>query len=254
MPNLAGAPIATWLILAVAGFVAAFINTLAGGGPLITLGVMVLLGMDAKTANITSTVALFPGQILTGWAGRQYAKPIGGMTIPTWLIATTFGGALGGALIAVTPSTSFKAQVPWLVAFATCVYAWRAFSISPANRASFLPSFWAAPVLFILALYGGYFGGGNSFLVLALLSALGLGAREAGGIKNLWVALINAAAVVIFLIGGKPDVVAGSAIAIGGIAGGVLGGKWLAMINEKALRFVVIGIGACLTIWLLTAS
>jgi uncharacterized protein len=252
--ELLATPAVKWIVLAFAGLVAAVLNTLAGGGPLITLGVMVGLGMDAKTANITSTIALFPGQILTGWAARSYLKPIAGLALPVWLIATLLGGAVGGALIAITQGASFRAQVPWLVLFATGIYTWRALQQECVKPEVSLAQYWAGPILFVLAIYGGYFGGGNSFLVLALLSALGLGARTAGSVKNLLVALINAAAVVVFLLGATPDLFAGSAICFGGLLGGALGSKWLANINEGALRILVTGIGVSLAIWLFIAS
>ena len=254
LSTLASHPELKWLVLALAGFFAAVINTLAGGGPLITLGVMVLLGIDAKTANITSTVALFPGQIVTGFAARSHIKPIRGIGVPAWLSITILGGVLGGALIAVMPSPTFRTQVPWLVLFATSIYAWRALSDFGIRKSGFLSRSVAAPLLFVLARYGGYFGGGNSFLILALLSAMGIGTREAGGIKNIWVALINDAAVVILMGGGEPDLFSGSAIAIGGVLGGILGGKWLSAIKEQTLRFIVIGIGVSLTIWLFVAA
>jgi uncharacterized protein len=243
-----------WVLLAFAGFSATVLNTLAGGGPLITLAAMIALGMDAKTANMTSTIALFPGQIVTGWAARAHIKPIAGMTTPGWLLATILGGAIGGALIAMMPGVSFAAQVPWLVAFATLVYLWRAIQPPTLQPRSQLRPAIALPILFVLAVYGGYFGGGNSFLVLALLGSLGLGVKHAGHVKNLIVALINAAAVVILLFGGAPDLLAGSAIALGGIIGGLVGGKWLSIISEKALRILVIGIGTSLAIWLFIAS
>jgi uncharacterized membrane protein YfcA len=254
LSTLASHPELKWVILALAGFFAAVINTLAGGGPLITLGVMVLLGIDAKTANITSTVALFPGQIVTGFAARSHIKPIGGMSVPAWLSITIFGGALGGALIAIIPSPTFRTQVPWLVLFATSIYALRALSDIGVQKRGLLPRIVVAPLLFVLAVYGGYFGGGNSFLILALLSAMGIGTLEAGGIKNIWVALINAAAVVILIGGGEPDLFSGSAIAVGGVIGGVIGGRWLSSIKEQALRLIVIGIGVSLSVWLFIAA
>jgi uncharacterized protein len=243
-----------WLALACAGFVAAVLNTLAGGGPLITLGAMIALGIDPKVANITSTIALFPGQILTGWAARTHVKPLGGIGVPLWLVATLTGGALGGTLIAVVTSASFRGQVPFLVLFATGVYAWRALQSEQSGAKALLPGALLIPILFALSLYGGYFGGGNSFLVLALLSSLGLSAREAGGVKNLIVALINGAAVLVLLPFGAPDWFAASAVAIGGMLGSLLGGKWLSVIKEGHLRVLVIVIGLALTAWLFIAS
>ncbi len=254
MAQLSDAGLVIWLIMASAGFIAAVFNALAGGGPLITLGAMTAFGIDPKTANITSTIALFPGQILTGWAARAHLKPLGAMLVPLWLVVTIFGGAIGGALIAIVPSTSFASQVPYLVLFATSVYAWRTLRKESGAVKASLPILLGAPILFMLSLYGGYFGGGNSFLVLALLASMGLGTREAGGVKNLIVAIINGAAVFVLLPFGAPDWFSVSAIASGGIVGGAVGGKWLSVIKESHLRALVIGIGLCLTIWLFMAS
>ncbi|OYU73013.1 MAG: hypothetical protein CFE32_22095, partial [Alphaproteobacteria bacterium PA3] len=68
------------------------------------------------------------------------------------------------------------------------------------------------------------------------------------------VALINAAAVVILMAGGEPDLFSGSAIAVGGVIGGIIGGRWLSSIKEQALRLIVIGIGVSLSVWLFIAA
>src|SRR5579864_6936673 len=102
-------------------------NALAGGGSFITLPALMFTGMDARAANITSTVALFPGQIATAWTGRSFIA--GAETLSFRVLAgiSLVGGAVGAILLLVTPASVFARLVPWLVLFATAVFAWGSF-------------------------------------------------------------------------------------------------------------------------------
>lgn len=238
------------IILFAAGFWAGAQNAVAGGGPLITLPVLMLTGLDARIANLTSTVALFPGQIATGFAARNVLRSTGGIPVRMLLAINLLGGASGALLLLLTPSDLFQRMVPWLVMFATLIYAWSGFA--PRGQAS---AGWIGPVPFAagqlgISIYGGYFGGGNSFIMLAILSLTGLGAREAGGLKNLLIALINAAAICVFLF--SSSVAYRHALILGaGAAFGSLAGIWmLGRLNETALRMMVVLIGILLTSWL----
>ena len=65
---------AIWILLVLAALWAGAQNALAGGGSFITLPMLMLTGMDARAANITSTIALFPAQIVMGATGRAQAE------------------------------------------------------------------------------------------------------------------------------------------------------------------------------------
>ena len=245
--------IATTLILIFAGFWAGAQNALAGGGPLVSIAALMMTGMDARTANLTSTVALFPGQITIGWAARdtlQKARFIRNSTLAINIV----GGAAGAALLLLTPSDAFLTMVPWLVLFATIIYA-----VSGLIRPDHLAEAQLSPALFlifqaVLSIYGGYFGGGNSFMMLALLIASGLAARLAGKIKNLLIALINAAAVFVFLISGAVSAASAIPLAVGGIFGSIAGAWLLNRIDERALKVVVVAIGLAFSVWLFVRS
>src|SRR5581483_8753567 len=102
-------------ILFLAGLWAGVQNALAGGGSFLTLPSLILTGMDARAANITSTVALFPGQIVSGLTNRHYAGAAAGLSLRVLIVISLVGGAIGAGLLLLTPSGFFARLVPWLV-------------------------------------------------------------------------------------------------------------------------------------------
>ena len=102
----------TFLILFLASLWAGVQNALAGGGSFITLPALMLTGMDARAANITSTVALFPAQLATGWTGRKHVQGAAGLSFRALVIISLIGGALGAVLLLVTPAAFFARLVP----------------------------------------------------------------------------------------------------------------------------------------------
>ena len=159
-----------------------------------------LTGMDARAANITSTIALFPAQIVMGVTGRAHADAPPGLSFRALFVISLVGGALGGLILLATPSSFFAKLVPWLVLFATVVFAWGSFFSKPkADGQPKLSSPLAALMQFAIAIYGGYFGGGIGFLMLAALTTAGLAVRNAGAMKNVLAGVMNASAVAIFV-------------------------------------------------------
>ena len=237
------------LILA-AGFWAGLQNALAGGGSFITLPALILAGMTPLAANITSTVALFPGQVTSGLAGRRLVTGVGRLSFRALFAVSVVGGALGGLLLLKTPSAVFARLVPWLVLFATVVFAWGSFRPKRQDASVHLGPVGAAAAQFLIAIYGGYFGGGIGFLMIAALTMAGLPTRGAGATKNALAGVMNASAVALFVA--SPQVHWKEAIVLGAgaIAGGLLGAWALQRVNERALRIAIVGIGICLTVGL----
>jgi Predicted permeases len=121
-------------LIFLAGLWAGVQNALAGGGSFITLPALMLAGMSPLAANITSTVALFPGQITSGLAGRRLVTGAGRLPFWALFVISIAGGAAGGLLLLHTPPTMFARLVPWLVLFATVVFAWGSFFARRATR------------------------------------------------------------------------------------------------------------------------
>jgi uncharacterized membrane protein YfcA len=239
----------TFFILFLASFWAGIQNALAGGGSFITLPSLMLTGMDARAANITSTVALFPAQLATGWTGRDSVEGAAGLSFRALVVISLIGGALGAVLLLVTPASFFAQMVPWLVLFATAVFAWGSFGPKRPGAAH-LGQFGASVAQFFIAVYGGYFGGGIGFLMLAALTAAGVAMRAAGATKNVLAGAMNASAVLIFVFSPEVRWVAAGVSSAGAILGGIAGGLMLQKVNERALRVGIVLIGIALTVGL----
>jgi len=239
------------ILLALAALWAGAQNALAGGGSFITLPALMFTGMDARAANITSTVALFPAQLVTGFTGRVDADSPPGLSFMALFWISLAGGALGGLILLATPPTFFARLVPWLVLFATAVFAYGNFIRKmPEAGAASMPPWVAAGMQFLIAIYGGYFGGGIGFLMMAALTTAGLAVRKAGATKNVLAGVMNASAVAIFVfshdVHWRQVLVTAIAASIGGWGGALM----LQKVNEKALKFGVVAIGVALTIGL----
>ena len=239
-----------WLLIFLAGIVAGAQNALAGGGSFVTLGMLVIAGLDPRAANITSTMALFPGQMATGYAGRGMATGAEGLSFRTLFIVSLVGGIAGALLLLATPPTFFAGLVPWLVLFATAVFCWGSFIREPVEGTRTLSPLAAAAAQFAIAIYGGYFGGGIGFLMLAVLTVAGLPVRSASATKNALAVAMNFSAVLIFVFSSDVHWRHAAVLGAGGICGGLTGVWLLPRINEQLLRIGVIAIGIVLTIGL----
>jgi uncharacterized membrane protein YfcA len=206
--------------------------------------------MDALAANITSCVALFPAQVATGWTGRSHARGVGPASLGRLFAISIVGGAIGAAILLATPSGLFAHLVPWLVLFATGLFAWGSFLRKPGAAQGHLSPAGASLVQFLIAVYGGYFGGGAGFLMVAALTMAGQAVRIASATKNVLAGVMNASAVAIFLF--SPDLHWPQALvtAAGATIGGVAGARLIHVIDEKILRLFIVGVGAALTVGL----
>ncbi len=225
-------------------------NALAGGGSFLILPTLMFTGMDALAANITSCVALFPAQIATGWTGRSHARGVGALSLRGLFAISIVGGAIGAVILLATPRGLFAELVPWLVFFATGLFAWGSFLRKPGAAPGHLSAAGTGVVQFLIATYGGYFGGGAGFLMVAALTMAGQAVRIASATKNLLAGVMNASAVAIFLF--SPDLHWPQAMvaAAGATIGGVAGARLIHIIDEKILRFFIIAIGSALTVGL----
>ena len=238
------------LILFLAGFFAGVINAVAGGGPILTLGVLSLTGLDPRIANLTSTVALSPGQLAAGWSVRYRLQNVR-IGWPLLLLAlAVLGGAAGATLLLATASPTFNNLVPWLVLLATAIYAASGVSTIAARDGMVADERIFSGLFAPLAVYGGYFGGGNSFLVLAILGLSGHEPRASGEIKNVLIAAINLGAVVVFATSGLVNWPVVFSLGLGGVLGSLIGARLLGWLPVGLIRWIVIIGGLALSAWM----
>ncbi len=243
-------------VLLLAAFVAGAQNALAGGGTFITFPALLYAGFDPRAANITSAVALFPGQVTTGLSGLNLVTGVAGLAVRTLVILSLVGGALGAVLLLATPVSVFTRLVPFLVLFATGVFAWGSFGRKPGTvgESVHMSPRGAACAQFAIGVYGGYFGGGIGILMLAALTAAGVAVRNAGATKNMLASMMGGSSVLVFLFQMKFDWPIVIAIAVAAILGGQLGVYLLRRIDETALRIGITAIGLVLTVALFVRS
>jgi uncharacterized membrane protein YfcA len=145
-------------------------------------------------------------------------------------------------------------MLPWLVLAATSLFAWGSFMRrAPVNGEAekrHLGPRGAMGAQFAIAIYGGYFGGGIGFLMLAALTLAGLPVRAAASTKNVLAAVMNASAVAIFVFSKDARWLPGAALCAGAVLGGLLGSWMLKRVNEKLLRVGVVILGLALTVGL----
>ncbi len=246
------APIAlhTVLLIAAAGFIAGVQNALAGGGSFITFPALLLAGLNPLAANMTSTIALFPSQIASSIAGRKLVDDVGPLSFRQMFGISVAGGVVGAFLLLHTPATFFARLVPWLVLFATSVFAWGSFRRKPLHAAGAVPLPVLVAVQSAIAVYGGYFGGGIGFLMLAALTVAGMQVRAAAATKNMLAMAMNAAATLIFAFSDLISWPAAIALAAGGIGGGIAGSWLIHRLPERVMRGFVVLVGALLTVWM----
>jgi uncharacterized membrane protein YfcA len=241
------------LLMIAAAFAAGVINSIAGGGTLITFPMLIWLGLDPKVANATSTVALWPG-LFGGLFGYRRELEDSSALLLRLGLTSVIGGALGAWLLIWTPSPVFARLVPFLILFATILFMAQG-SINRRLRlqpivATPKASWWLGAIVFqfFSAMYGGYFGAGNGILMLAALGLLGLhDLNRANGIKNFLGICINSIAVLSFALKGL--VVWRDALLMAGAAllGGYCGAKLAVRVGQTAIRRAIVTIGFVIT-------
>ena len=134
--------------------------------------------------------------------------------------------------------------------FATSVFAWGSFLRKPSTEGRHLGAAPTAVMQFLIAIYGGYFGGGIGFLMLAALTIAGMPTRNAGATKNVLAGIMNASAVALFITSPEVHWLQAVVLGVSALLGGLAGAWALHHVNEKALRLAIVGLGIALTVGL----
>jgi uncharacterized membrane protein YfcA len=231
---------------------AGLMNSVAGGGTLLTFPALLFLGENAITANATSTVALLPAAV-GSMAGYRSEIATHKEWLRRLLIPSIAGGALGSLLLLATPERTFRTLAPFLVLFATLLFTAQALRKTDAAKEPHPRSLAIAVVAQLLvAVYGGYFGAGIGILMLVILGFLGLTDIHAmNGLKNFFGLCINVVAAALFVVRGAVDWRPALLMMLGAVAGGYAGARVAKRVGQRYARWAVIVVGAGITVALL---
>jgi len=238
----------TYIVFSLVALAAAVINTMAGGGGLLTFPVLALV-LPPVIADATSGFALLPAYFTATWGSRKELTQV-----PRWLwwlvVPSLVGGLLGALLLSWSGNRGFVVLVPWLVLLGTLLLLARPF-LTRRGDAGSSPSH-ASPVLlltamsaiFVVAIYGGYFGAGIGILMIAALGLIGLAdMRQAVALKNALTGGLRTLAIGWLIVESKVDWEYGLPMAGGAIVGGYIGGKVSSRAPRGVIRGMVLAIG-----------
>lgn len=244
------------IILLVAGFAVGAMNAIAGGGMLVGFPVLVALGIPPLMANATGNVVTAPGQISSAYGYRRYLRKV-----PTGyallLVPIALGCAAGALTLRQTPPEHFARMVPVLVLFGVLLFAFQPFlhfhlhkHISKRLRKVKL-MIWFGLAMIPLSFYGGYFGAGFGFMMLAFLGMTNLhDTHMMNAMKNVTGIVIAGTSLLCLLTSGLIDWRHGLVMAVGSTVGGYVGARGAQKVSSHWLRWIIICIGLAAVIYL----
>lgn len=243
------------LFLAVAGLAAGSINAVAGGGSLVSFPALLAVGIPPLAANVTSSVALWPGYVGTTWGYRRELADQRRRLL-SLAPAAVAGAALGCLLLLLTSAQTFETVVPFLVIAGSLLLAVQGRVTERVRRWPGGGSGVRAPLLhlsmLLAATYGAYFGGGLGVLLLATLGLfVADDLQRLNGLKSALSLLINGIALVAFSLFAPVDWAIVAIMAPAALAGGYLGARLARRLDQARLRAVVVLFGVAVGVALL---
>jgi uncharacterized membrane protein YfcA len=244
------------------------INSIAGGGTLLTFPAIVWLGVSPLVANATSTVALWPAALGSMWGYRRALAGARSWAV-RFALPSLLGGATGAWLLLHTAADDFARIVPFLVLGATVLFliqapvmrwlrsrrAEAAEVSAPVRDEPQTPVWTFLACQFAVGVYGGYFGAGIGILMLAVLGFMGLtNIHQMNGLKNWGGLCMNAVAAGMFAFSGIVNWPVAIAMAVGGLLGGYGGAHLAQRVGQQPVRRAIIVIGFASFVWLLLRS
>jgi uncharacterized membrane protein YfcA len=246
----------TDLFLLGVGFVIGAMNAIAGGGMLIGFPAMMLAGIPPLVANITANIIVFPGQLASAYGYRAYLRKV--PLFYAWLLVPCMiGAAIGATVLRHTSSAKFEQIIPSLVLFAVILFAAQPFlhfhlhKHMRSRKKSILTLALLGLGFLPVAVYGGYFGAGIGFIMLAFLGFTSVhDTHKINAMKNVAATAIGIVSLACLLSSHKIDWHHGLIMAAGCIVGGYTGARFAQKIPSNMIRIVVIVIGLTAAVYL----
>jgi len=246
-------PPETAVLLFTAAVLGGTLNAVAGGGSFIAFPALLFSGVPPVPANATNTVALWTGLVFSGGAFRQHLN-VRPRVLWTLLAVSLAGGMVGAVLLLRTPAQTFMRVLPWLMLSATLLFIFGGSSSrtigsvsgQPGVKAIALASFFQL----LVAIYGGYFGGGMGIVILAMLTAFGMADIHAmNALKTVLSSATNGVAVIVFIMSHAVYWRQALVMIAGAALGGYFGARYSLRLPQPWVRRFVIAIGSVMTIY-----
>lgn len=236
--------------LFVTGILCGMVNAVAGGGILFVFPVLLAAGLSPHTAAMTSTFAGWPGALM---AVHGYSKDL--KKAPKqyfWLIIPCMlGAAIGASTLTRTPPVMFETILPWLILLSVSLFAFQPrlhrYIHKPKHLRKTSPIVLLGLLIFPMAMYGGYFGAGFGFVVLALLGFTKLkNIYQINGMKNIMAATISLTCAVTFALAGGIAWKYALIPLLGSLLGGFIGARLAHHLSPHVSRTAIVGTGFCI--------
>ena len=248
----------SYLIIAAGAFVAGGMNAMAGGGTFFSFPALLAAGVPPVTANASNTVALWPASFSSAWAYRREIRRHGRMALLLTFVSL-LGGLSGGLLLLATSNEAFSALIPWLLLLATTLFAfsarisrgvaWLKQRVGLGGDRAHPGSPGGAIFLFLVAIYGGFFGAGLGILTLAALSIQGFeDVQDLNALKNLSSAVNYTTAAATFIIAGAVSWPHTLVMLVTALIGGYAGASLARRLPSIWLKRLIIAVGSSLTV------
>lgn len=250
-----------FIVVFFAAMAAGAVNSVAGGGTVFNFSALVWTGLPLIRANATNATSLIPGS-LGGVAALFNELKSQWRSFIVLLIPTVIGSLIGAFTVRNTSEAIFRALVPFLILFATVIFARRDAIVrwlkrrqetgpteeQPLSTTAYLAGM---GLQFLISFYGGYFGAGIGILMLTSLSIIGMAnMHKMNAIKNALAIAINGTAAVFFIIGGNVEWPLAIVAAIGASIGGYGLGTYAKRMDQERLRQGVVIAGIVVSIYM----
>jgi uncharacterized protein len=241
--------------LAVAGFGAGLVNGVAGGGSLVSFPALLAVGVPSLSANVTSTVGIWPGYLGGATAFRHHLADQRDRLRELALVALV-GALVGSGLLLATSEDAFDFLAPWLVLLACGLFAAQPFLARRLAASGATPGRGHRVLrdggVFLASIYGAYFGAGLGVLLLAVLGiTVQAELNDLNAVRTVLALLVNSIAVVVFAIAAPVVWSAAATMAAASLAGGYVGARTASRMPVPLFRALVLVLGVAAAIALL---
>jgi uncharacterized membrane protein YfcA len=238
------------LLLFLAGLVTGVMNAIAGGGSFVAFPALLLVGVPVIPANVTTTISTVPGQFASVWAYRHDIRAATQFDIRMLLAISVAGGLLGALILLATPNAVFVGVLPWLMLLATAIFAFGNFAPQTILQRFMLDMRGVLVAQFFIAIYGGYFGAGIGFMMLAALTLYGMRDIHAmNGLKLVLALCMTVVSSIAFALSGKVYWTQALVMCVATLIGGYFGALGAKQVKPEFIKVFVVILGASLTVY-----